>query len=310
MIYLSVSYDQKDDAKAMGAKWDPQKKLWYAPDSSFTKLIETYEPLVGKEKKVYNVRKLETNESLNQMGLTRNVFLLGEDRTYGGDQLFVDLLPKDSSITLKRTLEDSEYSKLRNIVVKRVAYKCEICNTECLSKDNKYLQICERFSYCMETKVQKLERIVAMCKECFQTARLLDKGIALTRLIEINQTDKEDAKQHIFDAYEIWKVRSNIKWTVDLSIISNFSNGSNSSSTEKSKIKINKLDTSTKNIVKDIDTSTTNTKQISSTKINKLDTSTKNVVKDIDTNTTKISNVKITIHKLDSKKEMCLIDDE
>ena len=278
MIYLSISYDQKDDAKAMGAKWDPEKKLWYAPDSSFAKLIETYQPLVGKEKKVYSVRKLEANEPV------RNVFLLGEDRTYGGDQLFVDLLPKDSSITLKRTLEDSEYSKLRNIVVKRVAYKCEICNTECLSKDNKYLQLCERFSYSMEKQVQKLERIVAMCKECFQTVRLLDKGIALSRLIEINQTDKEDAKQHIFDAYEIWKVRSNIKWTVDLSVVSNFSNGStssNSSNTDKSKIKINKLDTSKKNVVKDIDTSTT-----------------------------KISNAKITIHKLDSKKEMCLIDDE
>jgi len=278
MIYLSISYDQKDDAKAMGAKWDPEKKLWYAPDSSFAKLIETYQPLVGKEKKVYSVRKLEANEPV------RNVFLLGEDRTYGGDQLFVDLLPKDSSITLKRTLEDSEYSKLRNIVVKRVAYKCEICNTECLSKDNKYLQLCERFSYSMEKQVQKLERIVAMCKECFQTVRLLDKGIALSRLIEINQTDKEDAKQHIFDAYEIWKVRSNIKWTVDLSVVSNFSNGytsSNSSNTDKSKIKINKLDTSKKN-----------------------------VVKDIDINTTKILNAKITIHKLDSKKEMCLIDDE
>jgi hypothetical protein len=142
----------------------------------------------------------------------------------------------------------------------------------------------------MEKKVQKLERIVAMCKVCFQTVRLLDKGIALTRLIEINQTDKEDAKQHIFDAYEIWKVRSNIKWNVDLSIVSNFSTGSinsnssnssNSSNTEKSKIKINKLDTSTKNIIKDIDT-----------------------------NTTKVSNAKITIHKLDSKKEMCLIDDD
>ena len=278
MIYLSISYDQKDDAKAMGAKWDPEKKLWYAPDSSFTKLIEMYQPLVGKEKKVYSVRKLEANEPV------RNVFLVGEDRTYGGDQLFVDLLPKDSSITLKRTLEDSEYSKLRNIVVKRVAYKCEICNTECLSKDNKYLQLCERYSYSMEKHVQKLERIVAMCKECFQTVRLLDKGIALSRLIEINQTDKEDAKQHIFDAYEIWKVRSNIKWTVDLSVVSNFSTGStssNSSNTDKSKIKINKLDTSKKN-----------------------------VVKDIDTNTTKISNAKITIHKLDSKKEMCLIDDE
>jgi hypothetical protein len=271
MIYLSVSYDQKDEAKAMGAKWDPEKKLWFAPDSSFTKLIESYPPLIPKEKKASIIRKLDASEP------ARNLFLLGEDRTYGGDQLFVDLLPRDSSISLKRTLEDSEYSKLRNIIVKRVAYKCEICNIECLSKDNKYLQICERFSYCMESKVQKLERIVAICKECFQTVRLLDKGIALTRLIEINQIEKEDAKQHILDAYEIWKIRSNIKWKVDLSILSNFSKNEK----EKSKIKINKLGISNLPLIKDIETGEI-----------------------------KVSNNKITIHKLDSKKDMCLIDDD
>ena len=42
MIYLNVSYDQKEHAKSLGAKWDAQKKKWYAPDESFTDLIETY----------------------------------------------------------------------------------------------------------------------------------------------------------------------------------------------------------------------------------------------------------------------------
>ena len=42
MIYLNVSYDQKDHAKSLGAKWDAQKKKWYAPDETFTDLIETY----------------------------------------------------------------------------------------------------------------------------------------------------------------------------------------------------------------------------------------------------------------------------
>lgn len=42
MIYLNVSYDQKDHAKSLGAKWDAQKKKWYAPDDTFTDLIETY----------------------------------------------------------------------------------------------------------------------------------------------------------------------------------------------------------------------------------------------------------------------------
>ena len=30
-IYLNVPYAEKDAAKALGAKWDPVKKQWYAP---------------------------------------------------------------------------------------------------------------------------------------------------------------------------------------------------------------------------------------------------------------------------------------
>lgn len=289
MIYLSVSYDQKDDAKAMGAKWDPEKKLWYAPDSSFTKLIENYPPLVPKAPRV---KKLETAIKYNN---DSNLFLIGENKNYGGNQLYVDLLPKNSSITLKRTLEDSEYSKLRNIIVKRVAYKCEICNIECLSRNNKYLQLCERYSYSIETQVQKLERIVAICKECYQTVRLLDKGIALSRLIEINQIDKEDAKQHILDAYDIWKIRSNIDWNVDLSMISNFRSTEEVKVKEekKPKIKINKLDNSHTTLIKDIDNDSTT---VSKPKLHASETKTH----------------KIKIHKLDTKiKEIdCLITDE
>jgi hypothetical protein len=28
-IYLMVSYEQKDDVKKLGAKWDSKHKLWY-----------------------------------------------------------------------------------------------------------------------------------------------------------------------------------------------------------------------------------------------------------------------------------------
>lgn len=30
-LYLNVPYSEKDQAKGLGAKWDPQKKLWYIP---------------------------------------------------------------------------------------------------------------------------------------------------------------------------------------------------------------------------------------------------------------------------------------
>ena len=30
-VYLTVPYAEKDDAKALGAKWDREAKSWYAP---------------------------------------------------------------------------------------------------------------------------------------------------------------------------------------------------------------------------------------------------------------------------------------
>lgn len=41
-VYLNTTYNQKDDAKSMGARWDVDKKKWYAPNSSFETLITKY----------------------------------------------------------------------------------------------------------------------------------------------------------------------------------------------------------------------------------------------------------------------------
>ena len=30
-IYLTVPYKEKDEAKKLGARWDPDSKLWYIP---------------------------------------------------------------------------------------------------------------------------------------------------------------------------------------------------------------------------------------------------------------------------------------
>ena len=30
-VYLSVPYEEKDEAKKLGAKWNPQKQKWYIP---------------------------------------------------------------------------------------------------------------------------------------------------------------------------------------------------------------------------------------------------------------------------------------
>ena len=32
MLFLTVPYAEKDEAKALGARWNPTKRRWYVPD--------------------------------------------------------------------------------------------------------------------------------------------------------------------------------------------------------------------------------------------------------------------------------------
>ena len=36
MLFLTVPYAEKDDAKALGARWNPTKRRWYVPDGVAT----------------------------------------------------------------------------------------------------------------------------------------------------------------------------------------------------------------------------------------------------------------------------------
>ena len=45
MIFLNCPFNEKDECKALGGKWDAERKKWYVPDgvdaSSFQKWIES-----------------------------------------------------------------------------------------------------------------------------------------------------------------------------------------------------------------------------------------------------------------------------
>lgn len=36
MLFLNVPYAEKDEAKALGARWNPTKRRWYVPDGTAT----------------------------------------------------------------------------------------------------------------------------------------------------------------------------------------------------------------------------------------------------------------------------------
>src|SRR4051794_2675640 len=44
-VYLAVPYDDKDAAKALGAKWDGEKKSWYAPGPEAARKLSKWLPM-------------------------------------------------------------------------------------------------------------------------------------------------------------------------------------------------------------------------------------------------------------------------
>ena len=44
MVYLDVSYAQKDEAKRLGARWDLRRKLWYFPGDVLPAELERFRP--------------------------------------------------------------------------------------------------------------------------------------------------------------------------------------------------------------------------------------------------------------------------
>lgn len=43
-IYLQVPYVEKDTAKSLGVRWDPQKKQWYVPSNYDVQKVEKWLP--------------------------------------------------------------------------------------------------------------------------------------------------------------------------------------------------------------------------------------------------------------------------
>jgi hypothetical protein len=207
--YLAVPFDNKDDAKKLGAKWDRDNKKWFTYDDNPYKstLINTW----------------KLNDS--------PVNLFGEDRNFGGNRLYVDLIPRDCWYSNARKLiHPSDWDRVRHHVYERVNYKCECCNIDTkIDKTNGYLEAHERWKFDNITYTQKLVRLVALCHECHQSTHMGLASIlgfrkeAETHLKKIRKFNDTECEDHIAYAFKLWSERNNHKWVLDITLIT--SNG-------------------------------------------------------------------------------------
>jgi len=71
--YIIAEYDESSTAKALGARWDPDVKLWYAPKGSVIKSFKSFMP-EAKEEKLASQKELEIDtssfyQSVQELGL-------------------------------------------------------------------------------------------------------------------------------------------------------------------------------------------------------------------------------------------------
>lgn len=120
-VVIYVTFDEKEEAKQLGAWWDPNEPVWMVTESNnaaierFGELKKVYLNVSFEEKdivkgagakydfelKMWYSPSTRLNETLKKyciMGDDRSDIVLtelvGEDREFGGSRLFVDLIPQ------------------------------------------------------------------------------------------------------------------------------------------------------------------------------------------------------------------------
>jgi len=148
--------------------------------------------------------------------------LPGEDRSYGGNKFYVDLVPKSVWwANLRAMLPPSQWKALSSYAIHRADGACEICG----AADR--LEAHERWAFDESTGIQKLMRIVCVCKLCHLSIHIgLADAFGIREDIEshifrLTLWGKREMKRHIKEARARWEVLSRRAWEVDASPVAN-----------------------------------------------------------------------------------------
>lgn len=203
-VYLNVPIERKNEAKTRGCKWDKKEKSWY----------------------YMKVNDEDLPEELGSMFEVREplaaITIIGEDLSYGGNELFVDPIPSTACfVNVRYAVSSDDWIRICKFVCQRAKYKCEICTSK------RSLEVHERWSYQTETKIQKLERLVCLCKKCHSATHYYfskyngKELVTFEHLKKVKKLDDYQAHKHIKDAATRNKELSEIEWIMDISVITN-----------------------------------------------------------------------------------------
>ena len=166
------------------------------------------------------VRQVAKNARLNleQYGDS----LPGEDRSFGGNGFYVDLIPSSAwSANLRAMMPIGQWKTLSTYVRRRHHDRCEMCGSD------KRLEAHERWSFDEKTRVQKLMRIMCLCKMCHLSVHIGLAGQIVfyeeveNHIFSITGWGKKALDKHRAEMRDKWAALSRISWTQDVSVVQN-----------------------------------------------------------------------------------------
>ncbi len=200
--WLDVAFSEKEQAKALGARWDPAQKRWFAGPRAEPELLERW------------AARPEVPE-----------LLPGEDRTFGTG-LFVDLVPQTGFFSnVRSAVAAGDWERLRRMILGRAGRRCEVCGRGEDRAVSRWLEAHERWEFDDRAGVQALRRLILLCTECHEVTHygLAEvrgrSGAALAHLRAVTGLSAVDAQAHIAAAFAVWRERSTRSWRLDLAML-------------------------------------------------------------------------------------------
>ena len=212
-VYLDLERHNVNAAELAGASWDGKKGKWFL-----------------------------LTENLRNWKYPENLRNLKDDREYMGNLLCVDLIPnpcwgknieqligagipsagglasqalKDGRLAASQT----KFDLLGNCVNIRVNYICEFCKTRT------GLVTVGKWEYDESTKIRFLRRLIGLCGLCVDVTHIGRASIygkrdeAINHLKNVRNFTQAQANQHIHEAFNLWRIRNEINWYSDISIL-------------------------------------------------------------------------------------------
>jgi len=183
-------------AGRLGAKWHPELLSWY---------VET------PDHRVLSIWPERLPDPLP-----------GEDRTFGGNELFVDILPTSCWFTdIWKCTDPIDWYRIDALVKRRANSTCETCGTASLAD-----HIHERWEYDEATHTQRLRRLILLCEACHTATHAERSNLssqfdkAIPQLVTVRRCTLEEARHHVEAVSDLSRKQRETEWALDLKILS------------------------------------------------------------------------------------------